>query len=288
MRLLLNSFITLSSFILLTGCSTKIDLNEYKDVSSVNTIEEVQSKYTYKPLTLSKNNVEVNGNNSYKDYFSNSKNTLLSFSYQRNFFKPTKEKSTHKMSLSIDTLDTQREYIPSRYIKTKDGGYYTRAYYAYDVFSSLSLELIDENGISNYFTAQGSTRFTHYSRINTPKKYYIDAISYAIWSLTSKIANSITPRATIISKKINIDDDDEYIFLINMGKNQGVYSQQSAKVYKETIEKNQVKAITMKSNVFIDKAIVSNQVMANSAWIVLDEEDNNPLINIGDTVELNF
>ena len=284
---LLSSIITISSLLLFTGCSTKVDISKYKDVTSAHVVDEIKAKYRYSPLTLSSNKIYTHKSN-YNDYDTFIKSSILEVLYGRNYFKPTHENPTHEITLGIDFLDTQREYNPSIYIETKKGGYYTRSYYSYNIHASISLELKDKNGQSTYFTAKGDSYFTNYNRINTPKRYYINALEEAIMIASNKIAQDNTPLATIISKKVKIDDDDEYIFLINMGREQGVYSQQKATVYKNIIEKNEVKSQTINSKVFLDKAIVSNQVSTNEAWIVLEEEDNNKLVNIGDSVELHF
>lgn len=284
-----NSLIVLSSLLLLTGCSTKVDISKYKDVTSANVVDEIKTKYQYSPITLSADKIYINKTNSrYNEYAMFIKSSILEVLYGRNYFKPTTSNPTHEIKLNIDILDTQRKYYPSVYISTKKGGYYTRSYYSYNVYASISLELKEANGKSTYFTAKGDSYFSNYSRISTPKQYYRSALEEAVREIANKIAQDNTPLATIISKKVKIDDDDEWIFLINMGRNQGIYSQQNAIVYKNIIEKNQVKSQTISSKVFIDKAIVSNQVSNNEAWIVLDDEDNNHMVNIGDSVELRF
>jgi len=280
-----NIILTLSVLFIFTGCSTKIALEEYKDISSLNIIKH--EKIKYKKPSISTQTIFINSyNKNYNKYFNITKSLILEKLLSKNYFEVKDSKSNYKVYINIDSLDTIRRYHKSRYIETKKGGYYTEAYWTYNTSAILSAKMIYSNDRYSYFTASESVHMSEYSKINVPSSTYIKAIDRSLSQLVKKIAQSITPVATIISKKVHIEDTEDQIFLINMGIDYGVYKEQRVKIYKDTIEKNEVTSSTMLSRVFIADGRVSNQVLKNESWIVLDNEDKNNLIEIGDKVEL--
>lgn len=276
-------FITI--MFIFVGCGTKISLKEYKDISSVNIISNDGIKF--KKPTISNNTIHITSDNSnYNTYFNITKRLLLERFSKRNYFDIKQVQSNYTININIASLDTLKRYHRARFIETKKGGYYTEPFWTYNVSVVMSAKMIDDNGKYSYFTSRESVRMSGETKYSIPASIYIDVINNAVMNLVNKIAQEITPDATIISQKVHIEDKEDKIFLINMGIDYGLRQNQRVKVYKPTIEKNEITSGTMMSRIFIGWGRVSDQVLMNESWIVLDDEDNNNIINIGDKVEI--
>jgi hypothetical protein len=83
---------------------------------------------------------------------------------------------------------------------------------------------------------------------------------------------------------VALDDDEDYIFMVNMGKEEGLYEGQTLQMYKEVIFKDEIDAKMINNKVRIGTAKVSDQIMPHYAWIVMDDSDQNRLIEVGDII----
>lgn len=293
MKLISYSFLVIF-LVFFTGCATKIELAEYKDVSSISTLDINDVSKVYKTPIVNIDDIKVTS----EEYSKFLHSDLLS---QINDTKIIKIKnngfSDYKIEITLDSLSAKSSFTKRRWIKTgkdKKGrptGYYSDPYWTYYTYATVSAKVINTKTKDVYaYKKDGYYSFSvngYYERA-LKSSAYTAAISDANESIINSIANDIIPRAKIISSKVNIDDDDDYIFLINMGFNQGIKSQQRAYVYKTLIEKDQIKGHTLKNSIYIGKATISNQVSSNNAWIVLDDEDNNKIVKIGDEVKITF
>lgn len=296
MKILHYVLIGLFAFII-GGCAVKVDLQEYKDVSSVNFVNEKTSQFEYKTPKLNPK-LSLSENSNYSKYAYNSLMSLLSSS---NIFEFNEyEKNAYSLEVKCDFYDFEKTYNPSKFIRTgkdlktgQEKGYYTKPFW--EITTSVKVTTIlknNANGSSKFYSNSGRNYYTveasSWSSISASETSYNQAIDQAMSKTLMQIGNDILPRAIVISSKVNIDDADDYIFLINMGSNHGIKAQQKATVFASNIEKDQTKSKTINSDEFIGSARVSNQISRDNAWIVMDDEDNNKKVKVGDEVKIIF
>ena len=294
MKLLKNSILFFFLLILFSGCATKIELSEYRDISSVNILDEDDVSKIYKTPIINLENIKVISTKYNKFIL----NDIIGAIHTSKIIKiKDSESSDYSIEINLDSVDLKASYTKRRWISTgKDRhgnltGYYTNPYWTYRVYALIYAKVVDNKTKEIYAYSENgyyTFRTTGYNRRAIQSNEYKKAISDANKKLINAIANEIIPKARIISTKVNLDDDEDYIFLINMGLNHGVKSQQKSKVFKTIIEKDQINGKTIKNSIYIDDATVSNQVSSNNAWIVLDDEDNNKRIRVGDEVKVIF
>jgi len=153
-------------------------------------------KIKYKKPSISTQTIFINSyNKNYNKYFNITKSLILEKLLSKNYFEVKDSKSNYKVYINIDSLDTIRRYHKSRYIETKNGGYYTEAYWTYNTSAILSAKMIYSNDRYSYFTASESVHMSEYSKIKVPGSTYIKAIDRSLSQLVKKIAQSITPVA---------------------------------------------------------------------------------------------
>lgn len=284
----LNSLVSaIAGLILFTGCSTKIDLYKYKDVSSVAIVDEDKANYqVVKPGLSAKITTEEGAWRGYGDIM---RDTFLVHNDRSSIFVIHEERA-HTLKLKLQNLESSRKFYPSEYVKTKKGGYYTDPYWSYSVSSVLSAELSAPDGEQRFF--ESSDRFSYsensrYSRA-VPREKYLQSIQNSIERLLRQMANHVAPDGLIISKKVSIKDDDDFIFMVNMGLANGLRPEQKVVVYKEVVQKNEIDAKTISNKIRIGTATVSNQVSVHHAWIVMDNSDHNTLIDVGDIIRAEY
>jgi len=154
----------------------------------------------------------------------------------------------------------------------------------------VTAQLIAPDGKKKYFEASNRDSFSiaSYYPSDVPREKYLLCVYGALDKIQTQLANELAPEGLIISKKVAIDDKNDYIFMVNMGRLDGLRPEQTLSVSKEVIMKNEIDAHTVVNKVRIGKATVSNQVMPHHAWIVLENSDHNSIIEVGDIVRVEY
>lgn len=286
-----NSFIlALASTLLFAGCSTKIDLYKYKDVSSVQILDENKVNYRILKPKLSQNIIIDTGrwsllSDGIRDHF-------LAQNDQDNIFV-IDENGSYKLRFTLQNLESSKKFYPSVFVKNekeKGGGHYSDPYWSYTVSSMVTAQLSAPDGKKKYFEASNHDSFsiTSYYPSEVSREKYLLCINSTLDKIQTQLANELAPEGLIVSKKVAIDDKNDYIFMVNMGHLEGLRPEQTLNVSKELIMKNEIDAHTIVNKVFIGKATVSNQVMLHYAWIVLENANQNSLIDVGDIVRVEY
>ncbi len=278
----LDSFIAGTlGVLLLAGCSTKIDLYQYKDVSSVAIVDEEKANYKVQKPRLSAN-LLVEGEDAYGDTI---RDAFLARNDRSSIFW-INEENAHTLRLTLQNLESSRQFFPPEYVKTQKGGYYTDPYWSYTVSSVMSAELTSPAGEKRFFESSDRFSYAENGRIPraVPREKHIRSIQNTVGKLLRQMANDVAPDGLIISKKVSVKDPDDFIFMANMGLGNGLRPEQKVVVYKEVVQKNEIDAKTLSNKIRIGTATVSNQVSLNHAWIVMDNSDYNTLVDVGDVV----
>lgn len=267
--------------LLLAGCSTKIDLYQYKDVSSVSIVDEEKANYKVQKPRLSAN-LLVEGEDAYGDTI---RDAFLARNDRSSIFW-INEENAHTLRLTLQNLESSRQFFPPEYVKTQKGGYYTDPYWSYTVSSVMSAELTSPAGEKRFFESSDRFSYAENGRIPraVPREKHIRSIQNTVGKLLRQMANDVAPDGLIISKKVSVKDPDDFIFMANMGLGNGLRPEQKVVVYKEVVQKNEIDAKTLSNKIRIGTATVSNQVSLNHAWIVMDNSDYNTLVDVGDVV----
>ena len=293
----MNSRVKHTSTVLVTamalifgGCATRVDLYDYRDVSSVNVVDLKKADYRVEPPKLN-SNIEVTSytKRGYNDYI---RDAFMSENSKRRVFDLNGASKSHHLALSLHNLEYSREYHPSRYVKTDKGGYYTKAYWHYTFMCTIGARLLKPDGDWLNFEADQAYGFrvkAESSRGGSiSRDKYLDVIRSTVKELFEKIANSVAPEGLVISKKVNVEDDEDYIFLVNMGYLDGLAPEQMVFLYKSLWFKNEIDATTVMQKIFIGKATVSDQVTAHQAWIVMNDRDANVKVDVGDVIRARY
>lgn len=267
--------------LLLVGCSTKIDLYQYKDVSSVAIVDEEKANYKVQKPRLSAN-LLVEGRYDYADTI---RDAFLARNDRSSIFL-INEENAYTLRLTLQNLESSRQFHPPEYVKTQKGGYYTDPYWSYTVSSVMNAELTSPAGEKRFF--ESSDRFSYAENGRNPRaiprEKHIRSIQNTVGKLLRQMANDLAPEGLIISKKVSVKDPDDFIFMANMGLGNGLRPEQKVVVYKEVVQKNEIDAKTLSNKIRIGTATVSNQVSLEHAWIVMDDSDHNMLVDVGDII----
>ncbi|MDD2780074.1 hypothetical protein [Sulfuricurvum sp.] len=283
--------------VLLGGCSvtSKVDLYKYKDVSTFNIVDEDKANYrVIRPTLHDDITLDMGKWHEYegvlRDYF-------LVYNNAKEVFK-VEQNGTYTLKLTLHNVSSSQQFSPSQYIERKrkiktdkaiyikDESYYTDPYWTYYVQTAIVAQLTTPQGEQKFFEAKDNLSYSvtgrYQSGINRSK--YVESLQVSLAKLFKQIANSVAPEGLIVSKKVSIEDDEEFIFLINMGKDEGVYEGQKLLVYKEIVFKDEIEAKTITNKVRIGTATVSDQITAHYAWMFMDDEDHNSAIEVGDII----
>lgn len=297
MRRLNSLLLTIFTLFFLAGCSTKtkIDLYQYKDVSAVSIVDEMKADFKVKRPSLNPNIAVESGQ--WGDYEGILKDYFLVYNNEKQVFK-LDQNGSYRLKLTLHNISSREKFTPPQYVErkriiktdkgsyVKDESYYTDPYWTYTIQTALVGELTSISGEKKYFHSddESSYSITGKYKSGIERYRYVESIQYNLNRIFKQIANDVAPEGLVVSKKVSIKDSDEMIFLINMGKNEGLYESQKVILYKEVIFKDEIEAKTITNKVLIGTATVSNQIMGNYAWIVMDDEDHNSVIEVGDLV----
>lgn len=283
-------FLALVSALLLSGCSTKIHLYKYKDVSSVQILDENKANYRVAKPKLSQSIIVDTGR--WSSFSDGMRDHFLAQNDQDNIFV-IDDNGSYKLRFTLQNLESTKKFSPSVFVKNekeKGGGHYSDPYWSYSVSSMVTAQLSAPDGKKKYFEASNHDSFsiTSYYPSEVSREKYLLCINSTLDKIQTQLANELAPEGLIISKKVAIDDKNDYIFMVNMGHIEGLRPEQTLSVSKEVIMKNEIDAHTVVNKVRIGKATVSNQVMLHHAWIVLDNSNHNLLIEVGDIVRAEY
>lgn len=296
MKHLNNLLCTAVLLSLLTGCTTtKVDLYKYKDVSSVTIVDDYKANYQVKRPKLDSNiAVDTNG---WREYETTIREYLLAYNDKAQVFK-LDENGSYKLKITLHNISSSERYTPAKYVEKKrkiqtdngviikDESYYTDPYWTYTVETAAVVELKAPDANQKFFESENSISYSitgkYGSRI--PGSKYVESLQGTLAKILKQIANEVAPEGLVVSKKVAIDDEDDLIFLVNMGKNEGLREGQKLLVYKDIVFKDEIDAKTMINKVHIGTATVSNQVSDHYAWMIMDDEDHNSVIEVGDII----
>lgn len=296
MKLLNNIYFIPVALIFLSGCATtKVDLYKYKDVSSVHILDN--DKESYKVIRPKLNSNIVVDSNGWKDFEITMRDYFLAYNDDKKVFDLDKNGS-HKLKLTLHNVSSNERFTPSQYVEKKrkvktdngyvikDESYFSDPYWTYNVDTAAVANLTSSDGTEKFFEADNSLRYRvigrHKSGIERSK--YVESLQGTLLKLIKKIANEVAPEGLVVSKKVAIDNENDLIFMVNMGKADGLREGQKLLVFKEIVFKDEIDAKTLTEKVRIGTATVSNQVMPRYAWMIMDDEDHNSAIDVGDIV----
>lgn len=276
-----------AGIVLLAGCSTTVNLYEYKDVSSVNIVDESKASYHVQKPTLSAN-ILVDEENA-KGYGKAVRHLFLSSNDEKSIFN-INETNAYTLKLTLSNLESFKKFVPASYVETKKGGYYTDPYWSYSVSSAINAELVSPKGEQRFFKSSDRLNYssTGIYPQSVPREKYLMSLQNSTQELFLDIANSVTPEGLIISKKVSVKNSNDAIFMVNMGLNHGLQPEQRVNIYKEVIQKNEIDAQTLSNKIKIGTATVSNQANVQHAWIVMDDERSNTIVEVGDIVQARY
>jgi len=281
--------------IFLTGCSTKINLTDYRPVyapknenAPKNLNAEIKKislvkfpKYYYRSLYLN----EIATNN-----LLNSLENLKFVKVLRVIDKTEIKDEIKAAEISKETDDNigadyllkgkiiSSTYTPHYhkgyyyYVKQKDKKIrkYSPPYYSYTACTQISLDIytLPEFIIKNSLIAKGCS---YYSDSSSISYYYpeliINSVKKTIENLTASLKTFFAPKGYIYEIRT---DGDDLIAKITLGKNQGMREDTKLNVYRLKKDKITNKVEKIK----IGEAKVSNLIFDNSCWVVLDLDDN--------------
>ncbi|MFY9142746.1 hypothetical protein [Sulfuricurvum sp.] len=292
--------LTVLSGLLLGGCATtKVDLYKYKDISSVSIVDDDKANYqVVRPKLNADITVDTNGfgefDGTMRDYF-------LAYNDQKEVFK-LDQNGSYRLKLTLHNVSSNKKFTPSQYIERKrkiktdkgiiikDESYYSDPYWTYHVDTAVVAELTSAGGEQKFFEADDAISYSLTGKYGSeiPRSKYVESLQGTLSKLLKQIANEVAPEGLVVSKKVSIDDEDDLIFLVNMGKSEGLYEGQKLLVFKELVFKDEIDARTMTNKVHVGTATVSNQVMSHYAWMIMDDEDHNHVIDVGDIVRARY
>lgn len=297
MRRLNNLFAIVFGIWFLAGCAatTKIDLYKYKDISSVTIVDDDKANYQVARAKLNSDiAVDAGG---WKEFEGILKDYFLAYNGQKEVFK-LDQNGSYRLKLTLHNVSSNKKFTPSQYVVSKrkvktdkgiiikDESYYTDPYWSYFVETAAVAELTAPGGEKKFFEAADSLSYSvtgqYPSKI--PRAKYVDSLQGTLAKLLKQIANDVAPEALIVSKKVSIDNDDDFIFLVNMGRYEGLHEGQKLLVFKEVVFKDEIDAKTITNKVRIGTATVSDQIMEHYAWMMMDDEDHNSAIEVGDII----
>lgn len=296
MRVLSNFIIAVFGALLLGGCATtKVDLYKYKDVSSIAIVDDNKANFQVIRPKLNPD-IAVDANQ-WSDFDATMKDYFLAYNDQHEIFK-LDQNGAFRLKLTLHNVSSSQKFTPSKYVEKKrkvktdkgivikDESYYTDPYWSYGVQTAAVAELTAPGGEKKFFEADDSLSYSITGRYSSkvPRSKYVESLQGTLAKLLQQIANEVAPEGLVVSKKVSIDDDEDFIFLVNMGKTEGLYEGQKLLVFKELVFKDEIDAKTMTNKVRIGTASVSDQVMEHYAWMIMDDEEHNRVIEVGDIV----
>lgn len=296
MRHLSKLLLAVLSGLLLGGCATtKVDLYKYKDVSSVSIVDDDKANYL---VARPKLNADITvDTNRFGEFEGTMRDYFLAYNDQKEVFK-LDQNGSYRLKLTLHNVSSNQKFTPSQYIERKrkiktdkgiiikDESYYSDPYWTYYVDTAAVAELTSAEGEQKFFEADDAISYSLTGKYGSeiPRSKYVESLQGTLSKLLKQIANEVAPEGLVVSKKVSIDDEDDLIFLVNMGKSEGLYEGQKLLVYKELVFKDEIDARTMTNKVLIGTATVSNQVMSHYAWVIMDDEDHSRVIDVGDII----
>jgi len=291
-----NIVLALLSVILFSGCATtKVDLYKYKDVSAIAIVDDSKADYKVEHPTLDAN-IAVEAN-SWESFAPSLKDYFLAYNDRHNIFK-IDQNGSYRLKLTLHNMGSSKEFTPPRFVERKrkiktdkgviikDESYYTDPYWTYTVEAAAVAELNGPGGSKKFFEAKDASSFKTTGRYpsDVPRARYIESLQETSAKLLKQIANEVAPKGLIVSKKVAIDDNEDFIFMVNMGRSEGLCEGQKLLVYKEIVSKDEIDAKTLNEKAYIGTATVSNQVNDHYAWMMMDDSDQNPYVEVGDVI----
>ncbi|HQS65715.1 MAG TPA: hypothetical protein PLM93_00830 [Sulfuricurvum sp.] len=293
----LNSLYILSgTLLLLSGCATtKVDLYKYKDISSINILDN--NKENYKVIHPDLNaNVKIESNG-WSDFTLTMRDYFLAYNDEKKVFK-LDQNGSYKLKLTLHNLSSESKFTPSKYVKKlrkiktdnglviKDESYYTDPYWIYFVNTAVVAELTTPDGQKKFFQADNTPSYRVISNYKSEvgRSKYVQSLQGTLTKLLKQIANEVGPEGLVISKKVSIENDEEFIFMVNMGTNEGLKEGDKLLVSKELVFKDEVDGKIITNKVRIGTATVSDQITPRYAWMMMDDEDHNSAIEVGDII----
>lgn len=271
------------------GCATKIDMTQYKDIPQKRQIEIKAIKHSIAPQNIRL----LNGHNRLDDYAYSTFGSVLSSS---GVFDFVSDGGAIEIDLYFDELSSDASFVPSEWVQTgvqtrevidkRTGaksvitvpqGYYTKPYWEHDVYAQLSLKVRNKhNNTSQLYSKNSTILYKQYSsyhqKSDVPEYALRDAINNTIYKLVKDVQNDHSAVGNIVGVKQNIEDTNKKIYMINLGRNYGIYQEQKIEIY---------------TKYGVEYATVSNQILPNSAWIVPQNEEGSN-IDIGNNAFMIF
>lgn len=279
------------------GCSsTKIDLYNYKDVSTLSIVDEAKAGYRVAlPMLDPEIWIDAKGNSEFastmRDYF-------LAYNDRIKVFQRARGLGSYRIQLTLHDIGAEKVFTPPRYVErirkiktekgiiVKDESYFTEPYWTHSVHSAIVAELTGPDGSKSYYDASDSFSFTQNGRypLEITSGRYGESLQNSLENVLRQIANATAPEGLVISKKVSIKDADDVIYMVNLGHEQGMFEGRKLQLYKEIIVKNEIEAKTILNKILIGTATVSDQVSDRYAWVIPEDEDVNTKLEIGDIV----
>lgn len=283
--------------VILGGCATtKIDLYRYKDVSSVTVVDEGKSAFQVRRPRLDPGIGVDPGRwpefeGAMRDYF-------LAYNDQSRVFE-LDPNGSHRLKLTLHNVSMTKKFTPPKYVEKKrkvktdkgvlikDESYYTDPYWSYGVETAIVAELSAAEGKKRFYESGYTLSYSQTGKYpaDVPRSRYIESLQGSLERLHRQIANEVAPEGLIVSKKVAIDDEDDWIFMVNMGHTEGLREKQKLLIFKEIVFKDEIEAKTMMNKVRVGTATVSDQIMPHYAWVRMDDSDYNRIIEVGDIVQ---
>jgi len=287
MKRMVLSLILVSMMVGLSGCATKVDLSRFRDVPL--------------PLHVSQNNLNTRvispklspsmtiDAGAWNSYAAAMQSYFLADNERAHIFQLDDYRGD-RLHLALHNLASTKTFTPSRYIppppKSKRRGHYTQSYWSYYLTNSVTATLsLAQGGSPKYFEASTSLSYTTYGDYasEVPREKYLESLQNTLDRLLRDMANTMMPNGMIVAKKVAIDNEKEAIFMINMGSLEGIGAEQRMLLYKANTFNNTLEGRIVDT---LQSATgrVSNQVMPHNAWIVLDNQGQNNVVEVGDSV----
>jgi len=287
MKMIFRLMLSLTIMVWFAGCATKVDLNRFRDVPLPSHISQNTLNTRFIPPKLSPSMTIDAG--AWSSYAVAMQSYFLANNERAHIFQ-LDDYAGDRLHLALHDLASTKVFTPSRYVppppKSKRRGHYTEPYWSYYLTNSITATVsLAQGGMPKYFEASSSLSYTTYGNYSSevPREKYLESLQNTLNNLLRDMANTMVPNGMIVAKKVAIDNEKEAIFMINMGSMEGIGSEQKILLYR-TNAFNATLGGRIVENLPSATGRVSNQLMPHNAWIVLDDQNKNTLVEVGDNI----
>ncbi len=307
--------------IVFTGCGTKVKLGEYskssmvksKNLPSADKLKATKSKVLITKFEVVSNRIATNANlgvvaaSAVSNQLAKT-NSVDVIKRETNYIDLKKEVEAAELSreLNIDTGSAEflitgkvtgasfaHQFIQGRSWRDKNGKLHKSPNkFRYRGCSSGTIGFYKLPSMQNVKSVPFSRCSTNSE--NTQGNYGAkkrddglvqNSIQSAIRSISKSLKSQFTKKGYILEKRV---DGKKTIFLTTLGKDVGAKESLDVYIYSSRASVNPISGEKMEQSIKIGEGEISNQISADSSWVVLEELDDGEEMKIGDFIKINY